>query len=269
MTDASGRPGRACATRWPSGALSRSRTPRLAAAAADARGRRAARRSTRPRLLRLAPHGRGEGQRLQRLSTCSRSWRAYGPFYAGAARGGSLRQEPVELLAVVSPWLAPTQISVAFREPELHAKVSVLTLDSLPARDLGRAEATTSRSGGCSSRRGIVYARDDAARRCDRRRRSRRRSPRPGAGRARGCPSSFDVDAYGRRALEAVDVVGDPPRAARPGGAPCGRRSACVQMPVVRRPARPRSRSRGDCRDRVAGLLAGEPFRNQPLSGFV
>jgi hypothetical protein len=61
---------------------------------------------------------------------------AYRPFYAALARAGLSGKRPW-LLAAISPWLAPTQVSLRF-EPPLHAKVSVIRRDALQRETSGR-----------------------------------------------------------------------------------------------------------------------------------
>ena len=53
---------------------------------------------------------------------------AYRPFYQALHRAGLLGKRP-SLLATISRWLAPTQVSLRFAGQELHAKVSVLRRD--------------------------------------------------------------------------------------------------------------------------------------------
>ena len=55
---------------------------------------------------------------------------AYRPFFAALRRGGFVRRHP-GWLALLSHWLPPTQVSLRFAEPELHAKVSVIRSDDL------------------------------------------------------------------------------------------------------------------------------------------
>ena len=54
----------------------------------------------------------------------------YRYFYQALRRAGLTGKSP-RLLALISRVLPPTQISVVFREPELHAKVSVIRSDTL------------------------------------------------------------------------------------------------------------------------------------------
>jgi hypothetical protein len=54
---------------------------------------------------------------------------AYRPFYESLRRAGLSGKSP-RLLGLVSRFLPPTQISVAFRDPEMHAKVSVIRRDA-------------------------------------------------------------------------------------------------------------------------------------------
>jgi len=82
----------------------------------------------------------------------------YGPFYR-ALRGSGLSGKSSGVLAAISPWLAPTQISIAFREPALHAKVSVLTLDAFRREtSAGRKDHFT--IGRLFQPARILYARD-------------------------------------------------------------------------------------------------------------
>ncbi|MGE5125242.1 MAG: hypothetical protein ACM3PV_03050 [Betaproteobacteria bacterium] len=53
--------------------------------------------------------------------------RAYRPFYEALRAAGLAGKSPA-LLAALSRWLPPTQISLRFEAPELHAKVSVMEL---------------------------------------------------------------------------------------------------------------------------------------------
>jgi hypothetical protein len=55
---------------------------------------------------------------------------AYRPFYEALRRAGLTGKSP-RLLGLVSRVLPPTQIAIVFRDPELHAKVSVIRRDAL------------------------------------------------------------------------------------------------------------------------------------------
>ena len=55
---------------------------------------------------------------------------SYAPFYARLHTAGLVHRRPL-WLALISRWLPPTQLSLRFSEPELHAKVSVIRSDRL------------------------------------------------------------------------------------------------------------------------------------------
>jgi hypothetical protein len=86
----------------------------------------------------------------------------YGPFYR-ALRAAGLSGKSPRLLSAISPWLAPTQISIVFRDPALHAKVSVLTLDAFRREtSAGRRDHFT--IGRLFQPARLLYARDAASR---------------------------------------------------------------------------------------------------------
>lgn len=124
---------------------------------------------------------------------------AYGPFYRALRRSGLSGKSP-RLLTVVSPWLAPTQLSIALRDLDLHLKVAVLTLDAF-RRETSPARRDHFTIGRLFQPARILYARDGEA----------RQSILDGLSSAVAetwrwarpwLPSELDVDVYGRRTLE-------------------------------------------------------------------
>jgi hypothetical protein len=124
---------------------------------------------------------------------------AYRPFYEALRAAGLCGKSP-RLLAAISRFLPPTQVSVAFREPALRAKVSVVRRDvfaretSARRRDhftIGRLFqpsrilAAKSEDAAEALLAGLVSAHAETW-----------RWSRP------WLPARFDVEAYGRRLLE-------------------------------------------------------------------
>jgi hypothetical protein len=126
----------------------------------------------------------------------------YRPFYEALRRSGLSGKSP-RLLSLVSRWLPPTQISLHFAGPGLHAKASVMRLGTFrretsrrrrdhfsigrlfqPARLLLAREAA-GEDAGAEVLDGLVSARRETW-----------RWVRP------WLPEAFDADAYGRRTLE-------------------------------------------------------------------
>ena len=124
---------------------------------------------------------------------------AYRPFYEALRRAGLTGKSP-RLLAAISHVLPPTQISVSFEEPELHAKVSVIR------RAVFERETSPGRHDHFTIGRLFQPARLLAVRSTQEREHLLRalvsahaetwRWSRP------WLPPAFDAEAYGRRALE-------------------------------------------------------------------
>ncbi len=123
----------------------------------------------------------------------------YRPFYARLRASGLVHRRPL-WLALVSHWLPPTQLSLQFTDPELHAKVSVIRADRLQRetsarrRDhftIGRLFQPVRVEHWRSEpiRQAVLGALVSAVS-------ETRRWTRP------WLPGSFDSEGYGRRALE-------------------------------------------------------------------
>ncbi len=176
-------------------------SPETDAALGAAMRRSAARRATRSRRSSSSARG-AAGRRVRTRSaptTCSRSCVRTAPSTRRCARPGSPARAP-PWLAVLSRWLPPTQISLRFEEPELHAKVSVMELaafrrETSPRRHdhftIGRL-FQPSRVGPGAVGRG---ARPPCSRR------SSRPTPRPGAGLRPWLPPAFDAESLRSQAL--------------------------------------------------------------------
>jgi hypothetical protein len=124
---------------------------------------------------------------------------AYRPFYGALHAAGLIGKKPA-LLSLVSRWLPPTQISVRFGAPELHAKVSVIESRTF-ARETSRRRRDHFTIGRLFQPARVVLARSDAEREAAldalvSAHAETWRWARP------WLPERFDVDAYGRRALE-------------------------------------------------------------------
>jgi hypothetical protein len=87
---------------------------------------------------------------------------AYRPFYAALRQAGLIRRRP-GWLAFLSGLLPPTQISLRFVEPELHAKVSVIRLRTLE-RETSARRRDHFTIGRLFQPSRIVYARTDEVR---------------------------------------------------------------------------------------------------------
>jgi hypothetical protein len=87
---------------------------------------------------------------------------AYRPFFTALRRAGLVRRRPA-WLALLSHWLPPTQISLRFAEPELHAKVSVIRSDRL-LRETSPRRRDHFAIGRLFQPSRLVYARTEAAR---------------------------------------------------------------------------------------------------------
>jgi hypothetical protein len=125
--------------------------------------------------------------------------RAYRPFY-GALRAAGLTGKSPQLLALVSRWLAPTQISLRFARPELHAKVSVIELPAF-RRETSPRRRDHFTIGRLFQPARLILARSDAAgesvlEALVSAHAETWRWARP------WLPSQFDAEAYGRHALE-------------------------------------------------------------------
>jgi hypothetical protein len=140
---------------------------------------------------------------------------AYRPFYA-ALRAAGLSGKGPALLALVSRWLPPTQVSVRFADPELHAKVSVIDSRSF-ARETSRRRRDHFTIGRLFQPARVCLARSDAAREAVldalvSAHAETWRWARP------WLPERFDAEAYGRRALEVSmswEIRPEPPGRAR------------------------------------------------------
>jgi hypothetical protein len=124
---------------------------------------------------------------------------AYRPFYEALRRAGLSGKAP-RLLSSISHVLAPTQISVAFREPELRAKVSVVRSDVFE-RETSPRRHDHFTIGRLFQPSRILAARSDEARErilqaLVSAHAETWRWSRP------WLPATFDADAYGRRTLE-------------------------------------------------------------------
>jgi hypothetical protein len=123
---------------------------------------------------------------------------AYRPFYEALRRAGLTGKRPA-LLALVSRWLPPTQLSLRFRPGDVHVKASVIRYETF------RRETSARRHdhfcvGRLFQPARILHARDEAARQailgC------LVEAHRETWGWARPwLPAAFDADAYGRSAL--------------------------------------------------------------------
>jgi len=124
---------------------------------------------------------------------------AYRPFYEALRQAGLSGKGP-RLLSVISRVLAPTQISVAFREPELRAKLSVVRSDVFE-RETSSRRRDHFMIGRLFQPSRILAARSDEARQrllgaLVSAHAETWRWSRP------WLPSTFDADGYGRRILE-------------------------------------------------------------------
>lgn len=124
---------------------------------------------------------------------------AYRPFYEALRSAGLSRKSP-SLLALVSRCLPPTQISLRFPEPELHAKVSVIESRAF-RRETSARRRDHFTIGRLFQPSRVLLARSEAARQSAldalvSAHAETWRWARP------WLPPRFDPDAYGRRALE-------------------------------------------------------------------
>jgi hypothetical protein len=124
---------------------------------------------------------------------------SYKPFYEALHRAGLMAKRPA-LMALLSRWLPPTQISLRFTAPELHAKVSVLRFDTF-LRETSRARRDHFTIGRLFQPSRILLARSEAARAAMldalvSAHAETWRWARP------WLPERFDAEAYGCRALE-------------------------------------------------------------------
>ena len=125
--------------------------------------------------------------------------RAYRPFYLALRAAGLIGKSP-QLLALVSRWLAPTQISLRFARPELHAKVSVIEMAAFQ-REVSPRRRDHFTIGRLFQPARLILARSDAAGESVlaalvSAHAETWRWARP------WLPSQFDAESYGRRALE-------------------------------------------------------------------
>jgi hypothetical protein len=122
----------------------------------------------------------------------------YRPFFAALRQGGLLRRQPGGL-ALLARWLPPTQISLRFRDPEFHGKLSVIRTDAL-LRETSSRRHDHFTAGRLFQPTRVVYARNEELRQL-------LLGALVSACAETWCwlrpwlPASFDAEEYGRRAL--------------------------------------------------------------------